>query len=97
MTETSRPANTGLIIFQRISWLSCVIYFAIVTLLLLLKVSYAAEISRIGIVLILIAGICQLLVMAAGFKRAGNKKFTILSYALLIVIVSTAVISAFLL
>ena len=97
MTENVQQNNNGLIAFQRVAWFGCVIYFAVVSVLLILGQPMALKLSQWGIILVLSAAVGQLVVMAAEFKRAGKRRFMILSYILLAVILLTAGAGAFLL
>ena len=97
MTENVKQNNSRLIAYQKMAWISCVIYFAIVSVLLILKIPVALKLSQWGIILVLSATIGQLLVMAGEFKQAGKRRFMTLSYVLLAVIILTAGAGAFLL
>jgi len=91
MTIESTPKNALLLQFQRIIWYVYVGYLCIACLLLVTRTELGVKLSYWGVIFVLIATVGQLFFMANDFKRSGSRHFMLLSYALILVIlVSTA-------
>ena len=89
--------NAALIKYQQIIWIFCLVYFAIVSALLAAGFSPADFLGHLGIKIILLATVSQLIIMAFQFRKAGNRKFMILSYILILVIIGSSAAGSFLL
>jgi len=89
--------NDALIKYQRLVWQFCLIYFSIVCGHLVINGSAAPFLSHLGVKIVLVAAVSQLVVMAYQFRKAGNRRFMMLSYVLLIVIAVSSAIGSYLL
>lgn len=94
MTERAEGSNAGLIKYQRIMLYISVLFLAVACLLLIFKAPLGKELSRWGVIFVLVATLGQLLVMAQDFKQSGNRRFMFLSYVLVATILICSILGA---
>ena len=97
MMDDSVYSNAGLVKYQRLVWYLSLAYFSIVCVLLIMKVPVADFLSHLGVKIVLLATVSQLVVIARQFRQAGNRRFMIWSYVLLLVIAVSSATGSFLL
>ncbi len=87
---TNSNQHLSLIKYQRLVWLICVAYLALVCVLQVMNSKISFELSKWGTIFVLAATVSQLFVISHDFKRSGNRKFMALGYVLIsVIIVST--------
>lgn len=86
----------ALIRLQHLSWYLIAIYFATSTLMLFLRVEFAEAAIRGGIGLVLTVAILRLVIFAVHFRAVKLKKFELLSYSLIAMLVLIVIAKLFL-
>lgn len=80
-----------LIKVQQITWYLVICYFALVFALMILSIEAPVDLISYGVVLILAATGVKLIVMAEQFRMSGLKRFWILSYLLVLILVAVVI------
>jgi hypothetical protein len=97
MTPANSNSNNNLIKYHQLIWYLCMAYLAVTCLLLVTSPPLGSEMSFWGVVFVLAATLSQLFVMASDFRVSGKRKFTLLCYVLIAVIIFTTSLGTWLL
>ena len=84
-----------LIKVQQFAWYISLIYFAIVTFAYLFGWQFAETLAVIGVIFIIAVTILKLFILGQHFNRLKLRRFSLLSYLLVIVIIATVIWSFF--
>jgi hypothetical protein len=80
-----------LIKVQQSAWYISLIYFAIVTFAYLFGWQFAEPMAVIGVIFIIAVTILKLFIMGQHFNKLRLRRFSLLSYLLVIVIIATVI------
>lgn len=87
MTER-RYDTTSLIRLQQISWYVALAYFGILAVLAVIGIDNAVDLARYGVIYVLVITLTKLFIMAHQFRAVNLRKFSFLSYLLVLILVS---------
>jgi hypothetical protein len=76
---------------QQISWYISLIYFAVVTFAYLIEWQIAETLAVIGVIFIIAVTILKLFIMGQHFNKLKLRRFSLLSYFLVIVLIATVI------
>ncbi len=78
-----------LIIYQKLSWYLAILFFGVIAFLFIINSPLAFRLSQIGIVMILVTTFLKLIIMAEKFRAVRRIRLMILSYFLMLLLLST--------
>ena len=81
-----------LIFIQSISWYLAFVLFGVVTFLFFLKNEFAPAAAKAGVVMILTLTLLKIFVMAEKFRMIKLSRLVVLSYILIVILLSTVLI-----
>ena len=84
--------TTSLIRWQRWSWYIFSAYFALVTVLYVAGSAMAEMLTVWGIVGILVSTMLKIFLFVTQFQKAGLYRFSLLSYLLVVILLSTVIL-----
>lgn len=96
MTLRNKTYINALIRLQHLSWYLIAVYFGLMTALLFLKVDFVEAAIRGGIELVLTVAVLRLVIIAMQFRVGKLRKFEILSYALVAILILIVLAKLFL-
>ncbi len=90
---TEKYFEVGILIkIQQITWYLVMVYFATIFVLFMLDFEGAFELARYGIIIIIGATVIKLVVMAEQFRIARLRRFWLLSYLLVLILIAVALL-----
>jgi hypothetical protein len=82
----------ALIRVQQVTWYVALIYFAVVFGLIMADIRWATALTAYGVGLILMATGLKLVVMAEQFRMAALRRFWILGYLLVLILIAIVIL-----
>lgn len=90
--KDDKYTDSSLILVQRVSWYLAFGLFALVTVLFFIKSSYAVITAKASVIMILFLTLLKILVMAQKFHMIKLTRLVVLSYILIVILLSTVLI-----
>lgn len=81
----------SLIKVQQYAWYILLIYFAVVSIVFLFEWPLAETLAIIGVIFIIIVTILKLFIMGQHFNKLKLRRFSLLSYLLVIILLATVI------
>ena len=95
MSELNQQTKT-LVKLHTLLWYFLIGWFAVVSGMYLFKIAAAETFALVGVVLTVAATILRLGVMSEQFRQAGNSRFQLINYLLILIILITIIFKRFL-
>ena len=89
-------SDSKIILTQSIAWYAALVMFAIVAVMFVFNLPYALTAAKAGVIVMIALTIFKIIVMAIKFKKIGMNRLVLLSYILIMILLSTVLIKYFL-